>query len=191
MPVNWERDQFPSLGRPNEHLRTYRDSQGFWDRIRSWTRAAFAQSGVFGPEMSEAALAMTMVANMTDMSAGSARDVKNTALVAGLTGAVRGLEAVRPGLLVPMDKRVTPPIRERLASEGWQTTDSGVSEVAAFNQRYPAYRPHWYRLEHANRSALLIAESPQHPSKVNFYRASDMDGYLGGMIARAMHGSLI
>jgi hypothetical protein len=191
VPVNWERDQFPSLGRPNEHLRTYRDSQGFWDRIRSWTCSAFAQSGVFGPEMSEAALAMTMVANVTDMSAGSARDVENSALLAGLPGTIRGLETVRPGLVVPMDKRLTPLIRQRLASDGWDTTESGVCEVAAFNQRYPFYRPHWYRLENSARSAVLIAEAPQHPSKVNFYRTSDMDSYLGSMITRAMHGSVV
>jgi len=35
---------------------------------------------------------------------------------------------------------------------------------------------------------MLIAEAPQHPSKVNFYRTSDVDSYLSSMITRVLHG---
>lgn len=64
--INWERDQFPTLGRLNEHVRAFPDSQGFWDRLREWIAEGYGRGGVFKRKELEAALAMSMLGNVSE-----------------------------------------------------------------------------------------------------------------------------
>jgi hypothetical protein len=185
-PINWARDRYPNLGMANEHFRTYEDGSGFWRRLRAWTRAAFKLAGIFS-EDSDAALGISMCGNVLETFAGDARKKINTEdLLRGMPFTMRCIAVIQPRLIVPMEKRLTPLLMTQLKAEGWKVLASGVTQVPAKNQkRYTHYRPAWHELRRDS-AELLIAESPQHPSRPNFYDPVDMDRYLCVMLQRTL-----
>lgn len=183
-PINWQRDQFPTVGAPNEHFRTYEDGSGFWRRLRAWTGAGFRAAEIFDGD-SDAALGMAMLGNVVETFAGDAARITTPELERGMPTAARCISLIQPRLIVPMEKRLTPLLLGELKSAGWQLLGSGTTQVPAKNQRYRYYRPAWYSL-HREAQTLLVAESPQHPSKSNFYEPAEMDVYLGAMLRRTI-----
>ena len=166
-------------------MANYRDSQGFWDRIRDWTDQSFQRAGVFSRKERDASLAMSMVGNVTEGSAGNALTIADGSLADRMPLVARTLEAVKPGVVVTMDKRLTPLLEKALEDMQWSKGECGTTEVPARNQRFSYYRPAWSEYRSDVRR-LIVCESPQHPSRSNFYDPSDMDRYLSNMIRRSL-----
>ena len=183
-PINWERDQFPTVGAPNEHFQRYEDGSGFWSSLRAWTIAGFELAEIFENDHA-AALGMAMCGNVVETFAGDARKIPTPELERGMPAAARCIALVRPRLIVPMEKRLTPLLLSQLTAEGWQTVGSGATSVPAKSQRYTHYTPAWFDLGR-NAERVLVAGSPQHPSRKNFYEPIEMDAYLASMLRKTL-----
>jgi hypothetical protein len=181
-PVNWKRDRLPTLGKPNEHLATYRDGRGFWPRMRAWVGNAFAGAGIF-TEPGDA-WAVTMVGNLASSAAGDASTIPADELRRGLRATSAALKLVQPRLVVPLHKRVTELLLPLLSGEGWIETARDRTDVPALNQRFTLYKPNWFELTRGD-ERMLVAEAPQHPSRTNFYDPKEMDIYLANLVMRA------
>ena len=180
-PIDWDRERWPTLGEPHEHFVSQVDSTGFWPRMRQWTVNAYALAGVFVDDP-EAAIGSTLLANVLDTREGDAGKIDDASLVQAMPTTVAQLSVVRPRLIVPMEKRITRLLLDELTREGSRIL-SGPSKipVPALNQRYPFYRPAGWEVM-APFGRLTIAESPQHPSKRNFYDPAIVDRYLSDKI---------
>ena len=103
--IDWNRERLPTLGKPHEHFKTQWDSAGFWQRLREWTIQAYSLAGVF-PDDEDAALGLTLLANVLDVPAGDSGKI--TGLLSGaMPNVLNNLGLVRPRIIVPMHKRVS------------------------------------------------------------------------------------
>lgn len=180
-PINWEVERLPTLGEPHMHFKLQRDSTGFWPRLREWTINAYSLAGVFIDD-DDAAMGSTLLANVLDTRQGYAGKISASSLEQAMPSTVVHLARVRPRIIVPMDKRVSRLLVAELKRRGARNvTGPCPTPVSALNQRYEFYRPQSWSLEMPY-GPVLVAESPQHPSKRNFYDPQIMDIYLAAKI---------
>lgn len=180
--INWEKDRFPTLGKSHEHFRTQVDhKRGFWNRLREWTIESYSLSGVFIDD-NEAALGSVLLANVLDTSEGESKKISTESLQKAMPRVVTNLELVRPRLIVPMEKRLSKMLIEELSKRG-ATIIIGPKRtlVKAKNQSYDYYKPESWQLN-TKYGPLLVAESPQHPSRKNFYYPELVNEYLAEKI---------
>lgn len=179
-PINWEVERLPTLGEPHSHFVSQRDSTGFWPRMREWTAHAFSIAGVFVDDES-AAIGSTLLANVLDTKEGDARRIEGAAMELAMPNTVDHLFTVRPRIIVPMEKRISELLIAELKRRVGRVAGPRVNLVPALNQRYDSYKPKAWTFE-TSFGPLLVAESPQHPSKRNFYDPREVDRYLANQI---------
>ena len=179
--IDWDRERWPTLGEPHEHFVSQDDSTGFWRRLREWTVNAYSLAGVF-VDRADAAIGSTLLANLLDTREGDAGKIGDHDLMRAVPAAVALLGRVRPRVIVPMEKRVAQLLVQGFVGAGARiVAGPSKASVPALHQRYPFYRPSTWQLQ-APFGPLTIAESPQHPSKRNFYDPTVMDRYLADKI---------
>lgn len=165
----------PTLGLPHPHVATYEDSNGFWPRIRQWTHQAFSLSGVFTEPKDS--LSLVLVGNILSANQGDAGKLPLTELLSAIPGAAQALLRMQPRLVVTMDKRISGPLVKSLVEAGMSQVNSRIQTVPARNQLYVAYKPKSWDLMHPSFN-MRVVESPQHPTKVNFYDSAVVDEFL-------------
>jgi hypothetical protein len=179
--IDWKTDRFPTLGKPHELFKREVDSTGFWERMRQWTVEAYKLAGIFC-DNEEAALGSTLLANVLDTREGDATKITDEALLGAIPKVVTHLESVRPRIIIPMEKRTSRYMLEELRRRGTKiVVGPQETQVLAKNQGFPYYRPKTWHLR-TSFGPLVIAESPQHPSKKNFYEPAIVDQYLASII---------
>ncbi len=183
--IDWAREGLPTLGQPQVHFKEYNDSVGFWVRMREWTANAFELAGIF-PGEPEAALGSVLLANLVPTNQGDSRKIGRAELESAIPAATLLLTKLRPRVIVPMDKRISQLLVDELKRLG-SCIESGPVEhaVPAKSQTYPFYKPRSWRVT-TPFGALRIAESPQHPSRRNFYEPRELDRYLGDVLTDAV-----
>jgi hypothetical protein len=180
-PINWEVERLPTLGEPHMHFVSQHDSTGFWPRLREWTINAYSLSGVFIDD-DDAAIGSTLLANVLDTREGDAGRISESALEHAMPRTVEHLATVRPRIIVPMEKRISRLLVAELKRTGGRVIRGpSRTSVPALNQRYDFYHPQSWTFE-MSFGPVLVAESPQHPSKRNFYDSMEMDEYLAAKI---------
>ncbi|TBV69761.1 hypothetical protein [Pseudoxanthomonas winnipegensis] len=165
----------PTLGAPHPHVEEYVDSNGFWERIRSWTTRSFALADVFTDP--DDALSSVLVGNVLDTSAGDASKLPKDELRQGLPRAARMIRWLQPRLVVTMHKGMSEDLVAELMALGMREERHEVQAVPARKQVYENYRPQFWDLRD-DQWGLRIVESPQHPTKRNFYDAHVFDEFL-------------
>ncbi len=184
-PVDWERERWPALGSVQVHFREHVDSGGFWDRMRAWTAAAYARAGIF-PDDATAALGSALLANLVPEKQGDAKKIPAADLEHATPNAVALLLQLRPRVIVPMEKRIGRLLVQEFVNRGASVLNGPTrASVPAKNQTYPNYRPSVWQIE-TDVGPVTIAESPQHPSKHNFYDAAVVDSYLASVMREAL-----
>ena len=169
----------PTLGVPHPHLARYEDSNGFWNRIRDWTHQSFLLAGVFQEPVDS--LSSVLVGNLLATSAGDSKKLELSALIASIPSASRIILSLQPRIVVTMDKRISGPLVKMLTQQGMTLSSSQRQQVPAKNQSYEYYRPHSWDLADSQ-IKIRVIESPQHPTKHNFYDAAVMDTFLAAHI---------
>lgn len=165
--------------------KTYEDKNGFWSRMRNWSIAAFELAAVFRGEP-EAALGSILIANIIPRNQGNSSRIKDADLSAATPKAVKLMSRLRPRLIVPREKRVSRLLIKEFENQGLYIQKGPIKyKVPAKNQRYDYYQPTTWELE-TSFGTLCVAESPQHPTKRNFYEPSIVDEYLASIIVRCL-----
>jgi hypothetical protein len=127
------------------------------------------------------------MANVTDKNQGDSTKISIGDLKARMSTVVDHFERIRPRLIITMDKRIAP-----LLLNEFKNRDARVRVgpktviVPAKNQTYEFYKPKWWELE-TRIGNVRMAESPQHPSKRNFYDSAAVDRYLADMISACVN----
>jgi hypothetical protein len=182
--IDWTKERMPTIGEVQLHVSEYEDSAGFWSRMRDWTANAYALAGIF-PNDRTAALGSVLLANLVPINQGDSTKISQAELDAAIPGAAALLEGLRPRVFVLMDKRISRPLLEEFQRRGFvRTSDPIVCLVPAKSQTYSHYKPRIWNLA-KGLHRILVAESPQHPSKRNFYDPLDVDRYLASILERA------
>lgn len=184
-PIDWVRERMPTLGEVQVHMREYVDGTGFWNRMRTWIVAAYKDAGIFDDDRA-AALGSALLANLVSEHQGDARRISDFKLEQATPEAVALLRKLRPRVIVPMEKRIGPLLVAELQRQGAKV-DSGPNRVSvlAKNQIYSHYRSKVWRVS-TDFGPVTLAESPQQPSKVNFYEPVVVDSYLGQIMREAL-----
>jgi hypothetical protein len=125
-----------------------------------------------------------LLANLIPTNEGDSRKIGKVQLEAAAPEAVNLLLKLRPRVIVPMDKRISPLLIEGFRNHGGIVNGPVVNQVPAKNQRYSYYKPKVWNIMIAE-NPILIAESPQHPSKRNFYDPLEVDKYLARVLKEA------
>ncbi|MNB94855.1 hypothetical protein D3C75_420160 [compost metagenome] len=183
-PIDWARERMPTIGDVQVHFKEYDDSAGFWSRMREWTTNAYTLAGIF-PNEPDAALSSVLLANLVPINQGDSGKIDKADIEAAIPDTVTLLAKLCPRVIVPMDKRISHPLLAGFLSLGFQVESGPISRsVPAKSQTYTHYKPSTWKLK-APSGALVIAESPQHPSKRNFYDPQEVDNYLASVLAEA------
>ena len=142
----------PALGSMHEGF-LYPDPLGFWAEVRRWSVTCLRSRQPLW-DASEA-LAITALVHVADTS-----DRLPYMLI-----------TCRPGAVLFLDE---PAWR----SSGWEGEAHVVRHhIPDPHRRGQVYQGHWGVLP----DGLIVGKAPQHPSAHRFYRAADMDGFLGAM----------
>jgi len=180
--------QIPELGIPHNHFKNYKDKARFWDRIRDWTNQAYSSAGIFDNDH-DAAYGISMMGNMTSQNVGDSSKISDEQLSNAMPMVFKALEQVKPRIIVTLEKRVSKILVGHLKSR-WNDFIDGPNSIAvqAKNQRFSHYKPkNWEFL--SPWGPLMIAESPQHPSKHNFYDDKVVDDYLAELMKNCLEKS--
>lgn len=182
--VDWDKELWPSLGEPQVHFVTHRDRRGFWDRMRNWTISSYRLAGIFTDE--RAALSSVLLANLIPERQGDSSKIATADMKAAMPDAVLRLRRLRPRVIVPLTKRVTPLLVTQYVASG-ATVRSGPESrpVRAKTSKYTHYSPAVWNLE-TPEGPVCIAESPQHPSRASLYFAEDVDKYLAAVMCECL-----
>lgn len=180
-PINWQTEKYPTIGKPHPHFINRIDSTGFWPRIRQWTTNSFKIAEIFYDETSS--LSMVLLANVLDTREGDSAKLLTKSLLEKIPSTVDNLSLVRPCVIVPMEKRVSKMLLNEFKNRGYQVKKGPIiHKVRAKNQkRFTYYKPQSWLMA-TEWGEVLIAESPQHPSKKNFYNPKVVDKYLADRI---------
>ena len=174
--------QLPVLGKPHPHLKCYSDARGFWNTLREWTLSSFGTARLFRDEP-DAALGVTLNANVLPTPQGDASRIDQGELDRAMPHVADILNLVKPRLLVPLHKKVSKSLLAELKSRGAEViTGPNEIPVRARSQSYEFYKPKIWEMKLSRGRNLLVAESPQHPSKRNFIDMRASSAYLGSLI---------
>ena len=187
-PIDWEVEGYPSLGEPHIHFLTQQDSSGFWERMRQWVTNAFTLAGVFENDL-DAAIGSSLLGNVLSIRQGDAGKIDKSALEHAISRVVSILARIRPRVVVPIHKTVSKLLIQEIERSGGEIVDGpSPTNVMAVAQRYEYYKPNSWSINMPF-GKLLVAESPQHPSKHNFYDSHQVDLYLAEKIRSCLpHG---
>ncbi len=181
--IDWNRERLPTLGKPHEHFKTQWDSRGFWDRLREWTIQAYKLAGVF-PDDEEAALGLTLLANVLSQKAGKEKGIPEEALVEAMPTVVTQLELVRPRIVVSLTERIFELVyrefqkRYKVAPPRKSTL---VKTTTRKKGKKVEFQPKYFHIK-TNFGLLLIARAPIHPSHQGKYNTGEFDKYLADHI---------
>ncbi len=175
--------RLPTLGAPHPHVEYYVDSNGFWTRIREWSHQAFLLAGVFRDRNDS--LSSILVGNILSVSQGDSGKIAISDLHGAVPCAAKNIRWLQPRVVVTMDKRISKALVVALTRQGMTLTTSSIQTVPAKSQSYSHYKPRSWDLA-CSIYKLRIVESPQHPTKRNFYDSAVIDKFLAAHIREVL-----
>ena len=128
---------------------------------------------------------MVLLANVLDTREGDSTKLLTESLLQKIPSTIDNLSLVRPRVIIPMEKRVSKMLINEFKNRGCEVIQGPIIHKVRFkNEKGIFYKPKsWViKTEWGN---VLIAESPQHPSKKNFYIPKVVDKYLAERIKEA------
>ena len=179
-PINWVTEKYPSIGIPHPHYINRIDSTGFWPRLREWARNSFQIANVFNDE--DDALSMVLLANVLDTREGDSTKLLTESLLKKIPSTVDNLSLVKPCVIIPMEKRVSKMLLNEFKNRGFKIIQGPIIHKVSFeNKKGIFYKPKSWVIR-TEWGVVLLSESPQHPSKRNFYIPKLVDEYLADRI---------
>jgi hypothetical protein len=112
---------------------------------------------------------------------GDAKKIPDAPLAEAMPKVVANLELVRPRIIIPLKRNLSPLLIEQFQKSGASVVDGPIETSVKKRKSLDSFRPRsWSLILEFGR--LLIAESPTHPSRWSFVDPSAAHEYLAARI---------
>jgi hypothetical protein len=154
-----------SFNKTINHLLNYKDTNGFWNKIRSYSRDVF-------PNIPDDDLyKVIMAGNLVDDQQGNSKKLINEELQKGAADAFKALSIIRPKLVICLQESVRKPIYDLAPKFGSSVIqEDHVLKVDAGIKRPVVYKVPVTYFESIDElwGKWILTKTPMHPSRSNF-----------------------